>query len=87
MIHLAPKPGHVYRRTDTKALVGDEGDHFDPCDLDVVRARECGDLLEAGAPMKNAPGKGRRRKSPVLPPLKGGEALEVGQSNAGAPKT
>lgn len=44
-MHLAPKPDHVYRRTDTKQLVPAEGEELDVCDLDIVRAMECGDLV------------------------------------------
>lgn len=50
-MHVVPKPDHVYRRTDTLQLVGPEGFDADPCDLDVIRALECGDLapVEAAA--------------------------------------
>lgn len=61
---LAPKPGHHYRRTDTKQLVGSEGFEADPCDLDVIRALDCGDL----SPVEGKPAKPRAAKSKA-PPL------------------
>lgn len=46
MVRLKPPPGHQYRDTDTKQLIDPvHGADFDPCDLDVVRALECGDLV------------------------------------------
>lgn len=64
-MHLAPKPGHHYRRTDTKQLVGQEGFDADPCDLDVIRALDCGDLApaEPASAKKKAGGK----KPPAAP--------------------
>lgn len=47
---LAPKPGHQYRDTRSKQLVPIVGFEADVCDLDIVRARECGDLVEVRAP-------------------------------------
>lgn len=49
---LAPKPGHQYRDTATKQLVPVDGFEADVCDLDIVRALECGDLVEVKAPAK-----------------------------------
>lgn len=43
-MHVVPRPDHVYRRTDSRELIGAEGFDADPCDLDIVRALECGDL-------------------------------------------
>lgn len=69
-MHLAPKPGHVYRRTDSKQLIGAEGFEADVCDLDIVRALECGDLVPA-KPAAAAPRKpkSKAKAAPAaLPP-------------------
>jgi hypothetical protein len=58
-MHLAPKPGHYYRRTDTKQLVGAEGFDADPCDLDVIRALDCEDL----APVAKGAAKAKAAKA------------------------
>jgi hypothetical protein len=56
---VGPKPDHHYRRTDTKELIAPGGAfEADPCDLDIVRALECGDLVkvdEAAAEDEAAP--------------------------------
>lgn len=41
----APRPGFQYRHTQTHQLVPPEGQEVDVCDLDIVRAIECGDLV------------------------------------------
>lgn len=66
-MHVVPKPDHHYRRTDTKQLVGAEGFDADPCDLDVIRALDCGDL----APSEPAPAKKKAaaKKPPTEPPV------------------
>lgn len=44
-IRLKPPTGQQYRDTVTRQLVDPEGFTADPCDLDIVRAIECGDLV------------------------------------------
>lgn len=64
-MRLAPKPGHHYRRTDTKELIGAEGFDADPCDLDVIRGLDCGDLAPVAGKAAKAPAKKK------APPAKG----------------
>lgn len=47
-VRLKPRPGCQYRDTVTKQLVDPDGFDADPCDLDIVRALECGDLVRVG---------------------------------------
>lgn len=54
---LAPKPGQQYRDTRTRQLVPVEGFEADATDLDIARAIDCGDLVEAKPPRKAAAGK------------------------------
>lgn len=54
-MQVVPKPDHVYRRTDNLQLIGPEGFDADPCDLDVIRALECGDLVATAATAAAAP--------------------------------
>lgn len=44
-IRVKPRPGFLYRDTATRQLVDPDGFDADPCDLDIVRALECGDLV------------------------------------------
>lgn len=44
-MRLKPRPGFQYRDTATHQLVDPKGFDADPCDLDIVRALECGDLV------------------------------------------